>query len=68
MDTLKEINLRHADVLKQQMEEERKKKVKKMTTEELLLNKQKLKNIAENDDTKKFQKIQIVKPRVAING
>jgi len=32
-----------------------------MTTEELLLNKQKLKHIAETDSTKKFQKIQIVK-------
>jgi len=56
---LKEINLKHADILKHQIEEEKRKKGKKMTAEELLLNKQRLKEIAEKDASLKFQKSQV---------
>jgi hypothetical protein len=64
METIKDINLRHADVLKSQIEEERKRKQKKMSVEELLLNKQKLKHIAEQPDTTaKFQKAKVIGAR-----
>jgi len=59
METLKDINKKHADILKQQIEEERRRKGKKMSVEELLLNKSKLKEIAEiNQD--KFQKAKVM--------
>ena len=49
MDTLKDINKKHQDVILLQMEEEKRKKQKKMNTEELLMNKPKLKIIAEKE-------------------
>ena len=47
MDTIRDINKRNADFLKQQIELERKKKGRKMDVQEALLNKEKLKRIAE---------------------
>jgi len=47
---MKEINLQQQEFLKKQIEEERKRKGKKMSSQELLLNKPKLKEIAEKDN------------------
>ena len=55
-DYIKDVNKKHADVLKKQMDEERRRN-KKMSTEELLLNKPKLKEIAVKGDETKFQKV-----------
>lgn len=52
MQYIKDVNLRHAEILKKQMEEKSNRKVKKgykMNTVELLQNKDRLKAIAEND-------------------
>lgn len=54
-DKMKEINLQQQEFLKKQIDEERKRKGKKMSTEELLLNKPKLKEIAERESAT-FQK------------
>jgi len=60
METLKDINNRHAEILKQQIEVEKKRKQKKMSVEELLLNKQKLKQIsAQPDLSNKFMKAKV---------
>jgi len=55
-DKIKEVNLKQAEFLKYQMEQEKIRKGKKMNTEELLMNKRLLKEIAEKDTGKVFQK------------
>jgi len=56
-DKIKQVNLQQAEFLKYQMDEEKRRKGKKMNTEELLLNKPRLKEIAEKDTGgKPFQK------------
>mmetsp|Transcript_32617 Transcript_32617/g.29481 ORF Transcript_32617/g.29481 Transcript_32617/m.29481 type:complete len:305 (+) Transcript_32617:728-1642(+) len=53
------MNKKHAEYLMEQCELERKRRFKKMTPQELLFNKDKLKNIAENEeapDNEKFRK------------
>jgi len=57
---IKEVNMHHANVLKKQIEEENKKH-KKMNTQELLLNKPKLKEIADKVEEIPFHK-QLVNP------
>jgi hypothetical protein len=57
---IKEVNTHHASILKKQIEEENKKH-KKMNTQELLLNKPKLREIADNGEEIPFQK-QLVNP------
>ena len=55
-DKIKEINIQQAEFLKKQMEEDKKKKYRKMNAQELLLNKQRLKEIAEKTGAESFQK------------
>jgi len=57
---ISDVNKKHAEVLKKQMDEERRRN-KKMSTEELLLNKHKLKEIADKTDGAKFQKVLVNK-------
>lgn len=58
MDTIKEINKKNAEFLKQQIELERKKKKRKMDIQEALLNKDRLKKIAEVEGDK-FHKTEV---------
>lgn len=56
METIRDINKKNAEFLKQQMELEKKKQKKKMNVEEALLNKDKLRYIAETDENERFHK------------
>ena len=59
MDTIRDINKKNAEFLKQQIENERRKKGRKMDIQEALLNKDKLKRIAEIDG-EKFHKTEVL--------